>query len=73
MKENKISILIKQRRKINSLENKVNSLENAVKDKLYKEFMGKLGEPMEIARLKKENKRLRASNKELRKIIKGED
>lgn len=72
MKENKLSLVVKQRRKINTLENKVETLENAMKDKLYKEFMKRLGEPMEISKLKKENKRLRASNKELRKIIKGE-
>lgn len=61
----------KERVKINTLENEVCTLKGIIKDNLYKEFMAKLGEPLEIQRLKKENKRLRKQNKMLKDIIKG--
>ena len=48
-------------------------LENTIKDELYKEFMKKLGEPVEVDRLKKENKRLRQQVKSLKEIIKSND
>lgn len=69
----KLSIIIKQKRKINKLENELEALKLSVKDELYKEFMQKLGEPTEMERLRKENKRLRLKNRELREIIKGVD
>ena len=69
----KLSIIIKQKRKINKLENELETLKLSVKDELYKEFMQKLGEPTEMERLRKENKRLRLKNRELREIIKGVD
>ena len=65
--------IIKLKRKINTLENQVETLENSIKDKLYKEFMKKLGETAENDRLKKENKKLRIKIKELKEIIKGDD
>ena len=61
--------VIVQNRKINTLENENETLKNTIKDELYKEFMKKLGEPLEIARLRKENKKLRKQKKELQKII----
>lgn len=64
----------KERVKINTLENEVCTLKGIIKDikdNLYKEFMAKLGETLEIQRLKKENKRLRKQNKMLKEIIKG--
>ena len=61
--------VIIQNRKINTLENENETLKNTIKDELYKEFMEKLGEPLEIARLRKENKKLRKQKKELQKII----
>ena len=61
--------VIIQNRKINTLENENETLKNTIKDELYKEFMKKLGEPLEIARLRKENKKLRKQKKELQKII----
>ena len=61
--------IIAQNRKINTLENENETLKNTIKDELYKEFMKKLGEPLEIARLRKENKKLRKQKKELQKII----
>ena len=64
---------IKLKQKINTLENKIETLENSIKDELYKEFMKKLGETTEIDRLKKENKKLRIKNKELKEIIKEGD
>jgi hypothetical protein len=69
-KINKIPIWIKQHRKINTLENKVKALENTIKEELYKEFMKKLGEPMEVERLRKENKMLRQKIKVLKEMIK---
>ena len=61
--------VIAQNRKINTLENENETLKNTIKDELYKEFMKKLGEPLEIARLRKENKKLRKQKKELQEII----
>lgn len=67
---NKIPIWIKQHRQINTLENKVEALENSIKEELYKEFMKKLGDPMEVERLRKENKMLRQKIKVLKEMIK---
>ena len=67
---NKIPIWIKQHRQINTLENKVEALENSIKEELYKEFMKKLGEPMDAERLRKENKMLRQKIKVLKEMIK---
>lgn len=61
--------VIEQRKKINTLENENETLRNAIKDELYKEFMKRLGEPLEVSRLKRENKRLRKQKKELQEII----
>jgi hypothetical protein len=69
-KINKIPIWIKQHRQINTLENKVETLENSIKEELYKEFMKKLGEPMEAECLRKENKKLRQKIKVLKEMIK---
>lgn len=67
---NKIPIWIKQHRQINTLENKIEALENSIKEELYKEFMKKLGEPIEAERLRKENKKLRQKIKVLKEMIK---
>lgn len=64
--------ITKQKRKINTLKLKVEVLENTIKDELYKEFMEKLGEPIEIERLKNDNKRLRKKVKQLKELIKEE-
>lgn len=61
---------IKLIRRINALEIENNVLKENIKDELYKEFMNKLGEPMEMKRLKSDNKRLRLKIKELKEIIK---
>ena len=64
-----IKKVIEQRKKINTLENENETLRNTIKDELYKEFMKRLGEPLELSRLKRENKRLRKQKKELQEII----
>ena len=66
---NLIKKVIDQRKKINTLENENETLKNTIKDELYKEFMKRLGEPLEVSRLKRENKRLRKQKKELQEII----
>lgn len=67
---NKIPLVVRQHRRINTLEGEVDVLENSIKDELYKEFMKKLGESFENERLRKENKRLRQQVKSLKEIIK---
>lgn len=64
-----IKKVIEQRKKINTLENENETLRNTIKDELYKEFMKRLGEPLDVSRLKRENKRLRKQKKELQEII----
>lgn len=66
---NKIPLWIKQQRQINTLKLEVETLKNSMKEELYKEFMKKLGEPLENERLRNENKRLRQQNKSLKEII----
>ena len=61
--------VIEQSKKINTLENENETLKNVIKDELYKEFMKRLGEPLEVSRLKRENQRLRKQKKELQEII----
>lgn len=67
---NKIPLWLKQWREINTLKLEVETLKNSIKEKLYKEFMKKLGEPADNERLRKENKRLRQQIKSLKEIIK---
>ena len=59
--------------KINTLEGDKTVLEETIKDELYKTFMDKLKEPLELDRLRKENKNLRAKVKTLKQIIKGDN
>ena len=56
-------------RKYNTLENDYETLKNAVKDELFDKFMAKLGEPMELARLREENKNLRIKNKKYKEEL----
>lgn len=60
------------RNKIYTLELKNETLEETLKDELFKEFMNKLGEPIEINRLKEENKRLRKRIKFYKEELKDE-
>lgn len=59
--------VIKLHQRVNTLENENETLKNVIKDELYKEFMKKLAEPMEVERLRKENKKLRLQIKNLRR------
>lgn len=65
--------VIEQRKKINTLQNENETLKNTIKDELYKEFMSRLGEPLEISRLRKENKKLRKQKRELQEIIREDN
>lgn len=67
-KLNKLQLI----KKINSLELHVEELEDTIKDELYKTFMGKLQEPQELNRYKKENTNLRKKIKNLKNLLKGE-
>lgn len=55
--------------KINTLENENETLKNTIKNELYKTFMDKLGEPMEIKRLRDENKKLRKKIKLYKEMV----
>lgn len=66
---NLIKKVVEQSKKINTLENENETLKNVIKDELYKEFMKKLSEPLQVSRLKRENQRLRKQKKELQEII----
>lgn len=59
LKDKIVGYISPKQRKINTLENKVSTLEGVIKDELYNLFIEKLGEPAEMKRLKKDNKRLR--------------
>lgn len=67
-KLNKLQLI----KKINSLDLHVEELEDTIKDELYKTFMGKLQEPQELNRYKKENTNLRKKIKILKNLLKGE-
>lgn len=67
-KLNKLQLI----KKINSLELHVEELEDTIKDELYKTFIGKLQEPQELNRYKKENTNLRKKIKILKNLLKGE-
>ena len=66
---NKIPLWLKQWREINTLKLEVETLKDSIKEELYKEFMKKLGEPLENERLCKENKMLRQKIKVLKEMI----
>ena len=63
--KNKIGLLIRQKVKINTLENKLEVMEKTVKDKLYDSFMKRLGEEIDLARYRTEIERLKERVKEL--------
>lgn len=62
---------IKLRKKYNTLETEYEILKEYVKNKCFDEILSKIGEPLEIKRLRSENRRLRIKNKELKKMIKS--
>ncbi len=71
MKEfEKLTRYIKLLRKYNKLETEYTTLKEDVKNECFKKILEKAGEPLEIKRLREENKRLRLKNKELKEMIK---
>ena len=56
----------KYKRRINTLELEKKELEEIIKDGLFKEFIKKINEPLELERLRKENKKLRKKIKDLK-------
>ena len=59
--------------KINTLENENETLKNTIKEELYKTFMDKLGEPLEVKRLHDENKMLRKRIKIYKEMLKEDN
>ena len=55
--------------KINTLENENEVLKNTIKNELYKTFMDKLSEPLEMKRLRDENKKLRKKIKLYKEMV----
>ena len=68
--EGKVPAKRKMIKHINTLEMEIETLRETIKDELYKRFMDKLGEPLEMERIKNENKRLRQKIKVLKEMIK---
>ena len=66
----KLFDIAKLNRRINTLENENETLKETIKDDLYTKFMNKLNNEVDLDRLKKENKKLRAKVKSLKDIIK---
>lgn len=65
-----IPYVLKTKVENNTLKFKNEMLKNAIQEELYDKFLDKLGEPEEIARLKKENKNLRKKVKLLKELLK---
>lgn len=61
---------IKLRRKYNTLESKYESLVEDIKNECFDKVLKAIGHPVEIKRLREENKRLRIKIKELKGQIK---
>ena len=60
---------IKLLRKYNSLETEYEILKEYQKNKSFEMLIEKIGEPLEIKRLREENKRLRSKVKELKQSL----
>lgn len=58
----------KLRRKYNKLSLEYESLQKSVKNKCFETLLNKIGEPEEIKRLKRINRKLREQIKELKKV-----
>jgi hypothetical protein len=59
----------KYKKRINTLELEKKDLEEIIKDGLFKEFIKKINEPLELERLRNENKKLRKKIKDLKKEV----
>lgn len=68
----KFSLLLKQQIKINTLQNELDTLKRHLKDGMYGNFMIYANNSEEIEYLRKENKRLRLKNKELKEMLNNE-
>lgn len=66
----KVSRYVKLLRKYNKLETEYETLKEEVKDECFKTILEKIGEPLELKRLREENRRLRIKVKELKRKIK---
>ena len=60
----------KYKKRINTLELEKKELEEIIKNNLVKELFKKINEPLELERLRKENKKLRKKIKDLKKEMK---
>lgn len=67
-----ISIIIKQRIKINTLENELETLKKYIKNNLFNECINYIDEKNNNKILKEENKKLRIKIKELKNKNKGD-
>ena len=67
-----ISIIIKQRIKINTLENELETLKKYIKNNLFDECINYIEEKNNNKILKEENKKLRIKIKELKSKNKGD-
>ena len=63
----------KMRKRINALETENEMLKQSIKDELYKTFIDKLCEPLEMERLRNDNKNIRKKVKTLKEIIKEDN
>lgn len=66
----KLTRYIKLLQKYNRLETEYQVLREYVKEECFEKIIDKIGEPLEIKRLKEENKRLRIKLKELKSELK---
>lgn len=66
----KVSLLLKQQIKINTLQNELDTLHKQLRDGLYGNYMIYANNTEMIEELKKENRRLRQKIKELKEKVK---
>ena len=66
----KIPKYIQLLRKYNRLELQYNELLEYTKDKCFDKLLDKIGEPLTIEHLRKENRQLKSKLKELKRIVK---
>lgn len=65
-----ISRYVKLLRKYNKLETEYETLKEEVKNDCFRILLDKIGEPLELKRLRGENRRLRTINKNLKNELK---
>lgn len=67
----KVGRYMKLLMKYNTVEGELEVLKDYVKDDCFNKIISKIGEPLELKRLRDENKRLRIKVKELKSCLKG--